>query len=148
MLPLPLLLLAAAAADAPETLFACSFGTRRVEVVRAGERLTYRFGRADRAELELGGDPASGTVFYHRTLYARGEDQTLRFVNGRHSYVVFNAFQTPDYRQEGAVDQSGLLVLRGGRVVRRLNCRSGGEFLEHPLFERLPQDAENRVPRQ
>ncbi|HKR24219.1 MAG TPA: hypothetical protein VJS15_03090 [Allosphingosinicella sp.] len=137
---------AGATADAPETVFACSFGTRRVEVVREGARLTYRFGRPGRPELVLTGDAASGTLFYHRTLYARGEDQTLRFTSGDHSYVIFNGWSAPNRYLEGARDYSGLLVLRGGRVIRRLNCREGGDFLEHPLFFTLPQDEENRVP--
>lgn len=95
----------------------------------------------------LRGDAASGEVRYHRTLYPHGEDQTLRFINGNYSYVIFNAFQTPDYRQEGAIDQSGLLVLRNGRRVARMNCRSGGKFIEHAIFDALPRDDENLVPR-
>ena len=138
----------APAAEAPETVFACSFGTRQVEVVREGSRLTYRFGRPGRPELALAGDAASGTLFYHRTLYARGEDQTLRFTSGNFSYVIFNGWSAPNLYLEGARDYSGLLVLRGGRVVRRMNCREGGDFLEHPLFFTLPQDEENRVPEQ
>jgi hypothetical protein len=140
-----LLLLSAMLAAEPETpgtIFQCSFGAAQVEIVRDGGALTYRYGRPGRWEMVLGGN-----VFYHRTLYAHGEDQTLRFSNGAYSYVVFNAFQTPDYRQEGAVDFSGLLVLRNGRVIRRMNCRTGGEFYENPLFEQLPQDAENLAPR-
>ena len=37
-----------AAADPAETVFACSFGARQVEVMREGARLTYQFedGRA------------------------------------------------------------------------------------------------------
>lgn len=142
-----LALAALAAAEAPETVFACMFGARQVEVVRDGTRLTYRFGRPGRAsELVLTGDAASGNLFYHRTLYARGEDQTLRFSNGAHSYVIFNAWSAPNHDGEGARDYSGLLVLQGGRVIRRLNCREGGNFLENPLFFILPQDTENRVP--
>lgn len=136
----------AAAPDAPETVFTCSFGARQVEVVREGARLTYRFGRPGRPELVLTGDAASGTLFYHRTLYARGEDQTLRFTSGDFSYVIFNAWSAPNRYLEGARDYSGLLVLRSGRVIRRLNCREGGDFLENHLFFTLPQDAENRVP--
>ena len=136
----------AAFAAAPETLFACSFGTRQVEIVRDGELFRYRFGAPGRTELELSGDAAGGTVFYHRTLYARGEDQTLRFANGGYSYVIFNGWSAPDHALRGARDYSGLLVLRGGRVIRRLDCREGGDFLEHPSFETLPQDPENRVP--
>lgn len=136
----------AAAADAPETVFACSFGARRVEVVRDGGRLTYRFGRPGRPELVLAGDAASGTLFYHRTLYARGEDQTLRFTSGDFSYVIFSGWSAPNRYLEGARDDAGLLVLRGGRVIRRMNCREGGDFLENPLFFTLPRDADNLVP--
>lgn len=136
----------AAAADAPETVFACSFGTRQVEVVREGGRLTYRFGRPGRPELVLAGDAGSGTIFYHRTLYARGEDQSLRFTSGAFSYLIFSGWSAPNLYLEGARDYSGLLVLRGGRVVRRMNCREGGDFTENPLFFTLPQDAENLVP--
>lgn len=135
-----------AAAGGPETVFACSFGARQVEVVREGERLTYRFGRPGRPELVLTGDAASGTIFYHRTLYARGEDQTLRFTSGDFSYVIFNGWSAPNLYLEGARDYSGLLVLRRGRAIRRMNCREGGDFLENPLFFTLPQDADNRVP--
>jgi hypothetical protein len=137
----------AQAAEAQERIFQCSFGARQAEVVRDGAALTYRFGRPGRPEIVLSGNAASGNVHYHRTLYAHGEDQSLRFQGGAYSYLIFNAFQTPDYRQEGAIDQSGLLVLRNGRRIARMNCRSGGEFVEHPIFDGLPRDEENLVPR-
>jgi hypothetical protein len=130
-----------------EQIFQCAFGAKQVEVVRDGTTLTYRFGRLGRPELVISGDAASGNIHYHRTLYPHGEDQTLRFTRGIHSYVIFNAFQTPDYRQEGARDDSGLLVLRNGRRIARLNCRGGGDFIEFPIFEALPQDEVNLVPR-
>jgi hypothetical protein len=134
-------------AEAPETVFACSFGAGQVEIVREGARLTYRFGRRGRApDLILTGDAASGNLFYHRTLYPRGEDQTLRFRRGAHSYVIFNAWAAPNHDGEGSLDHSGLLVLRGGRLIRRMNCRSGGDFIENPLFFALPQDSEDLVP--
>lgn len=141
------LALSAQASQVPEQIFQCSLGTRQVEVVRAGPTLTYRFGRPGRPELEITGTAAGGNVHYHRTLYPHGEDQTLRFTRGAYSYVVFNAFQTPDYRQEGARDDSGVLVLRNGRRIRRMNCRSGGDFIERDIFDTLPPDEENRVPR-
>lgn len=135
-------------AEPPETVFVCSFGARAVEIVREGGRLTYSFGRRGRRpEMVLTGDAASGTVSYHRTIYARAEDQTLRFRGGAYAYVIFNAWAAPNYGGEGARDHSGLLVLRNGRVIRRLNCREGGDFRENPLFLTLPQDAENLVPR-
>lgn len=135
-----------ATAGVPESVFACSFGARQVEIVREGERLTYRFGRPGRPELVLAGDAASGTIFYHRTLYARGEDQTLRFTSGDFSYVIFNGWSAPNRYLEGARDYSGLLVLRAGRVIRLLNCREGEDFLKNPLFFTMPQDADNLVP--
>ena len=138
---------AAQAAEPPEQIFSCSFGALQVEVVRDGSVLTYRFGRPGRPEMVLSGSAASGNLHYHRTLYPRGEDQTLRFTRGAWSYVIFNAFQTPDYRIEGARDDSGLLVLRHGRRIARMNCRSGGDFIERDIFDTLPQDEENLVPR-
>jgi hypothetical protein len=143
----PFLLLAALAAEAPEPIFACSFGARQVEIVRDGQTLTYRFGRPGRPELVLTGGAARGNLFYHRTLYPRGEAQSLRFVRGATSYAVFNIFQTPDYREEGAIDESGLVVLRRGRAIRRLTCRGGGDLIENPLFEQLPRDEEDPIPR-
>jgi hypothetical protein len=138
---------AAQAAEAPQRIFQCSFGARQVEVVRDGATLIYRFGRPGRQELVISGSAASGNVHYHRTLYPHGEDQTLRFQSGAHSYVIFNAFQTPDYREEGARDDSGLLVLRNGRRVARMNCRDEAELIEYPIFDGLPRDEEDLVPR-
>jgi hypothetical protein len=143
---LPILLLVASVQVQAEELFRCSFGAREARVTEDGERLTYRFGRPGRPELILTGDAASGTLFYHRTLYARGEDQTLRFTNGDFSYVIFNGWSAPNRYLEGARDFSGLLVLRRGRVIRRMNCREGGDFIERPIFFTLPQDEMNRVP--
>jgi hypothetical protein len=138
---------AAAAPIAAEQIFACGFsGGREVAVTRDEGRLTYRFGRRGVTEMVLTGDQASGNVFYHRTMYAHAEDQTLRFSNGAVSYVVFGIWSAPNYQGEGGGEWTGLLVLRDGRAVARLNCRTGGELTEHPIFFTLPQDAENRVP--
>ena len=144
---LALALLLAQTADAPEQIFACSFGARQVEVIREGATLVYLYGRRGRPVLVLRGSAVNGLVRYHSTLYPHGEDQTLRFLNGRYSYVIYNAFQTPDYRQEGAIDQSGLIVLRDGHRIARMDCRSGGDFIEREIFDHLPRDEENRVPR-
>jgi len=141
------LMLPAQADPDHERIFQCGFGARQVEVVRDGAMLTYRFGRPGRPELVISGNAASGNVHYHRTLYARGEDQTLRFQSDNHGYVIFNAFLAPDYRQEDSLDQSGLLVLRNGRRIARMNCRSGGEFTEHAIFDGLPRDEADLVPR-
>jgi hypothetical protein len=146
LLSLALALSAQADAD-HEQIFQCGFGARQVEVVRDGAALTYRFGRPGRPELEISATAAGGNIHYHRTLYPHGEAQSLRFTRGFYAYVVFNVFQTPGYYQDDAIDQSGLLVLRNRRRIARMNCRSGGEFIEHPIFDGLPRDEENPVPR-
>lgn len=140
--------LATAQAQEPisERLFLCSFGARSVQIVRDGALLTYVYGPPDRPELVLTADAASGTLFYHRTLYVRGQEQSLRFTNGSYAYLVYNAWSAPDHSERGARDDSGLLVLHHGRVIRRLRCREGGDFPERPIFRTLPRDAENRVP--
>lgn len=60
--------------------------------------------------------------------------------------MIFNGGSAPSHDLQGARDFSGLLILRGGRLIRRMNCRERGDFLENPLFFTLPQDAENRAP--
>jgi hypothetical protein len=147
---LPVLALAMAApAGAAETLFECSFGATRVSVTLEGERLTYRYGRPNRAELVLSGDRSSNNVFYHRQIYARAEDQTLRFTNGAYSYLIYARWQAPSQYQGGTTPEraaGGLLVLRDGALVRHMRCRSGGDMREWPVFVTLPEDPENLTP--
>jgi hypothetical protein len=45
------------------------------------------------------------------------------------------------------MDRSGLLVMRKGRRIARTDCRSGGDLTEHAIFDGLPQDEEDPVPR-
>jgi len=110
--------------------------------------LTYRFGPPGKPEITLTGSPAGG-VFYHRELFARGEHQTLRFVNGAWSYVVFNSWWAPSTLSNGKTDAeydvSGLLILKDGKLVRRINCK-GGDLVEWPIFKRLQQDAADLTP--
>jgi hypothetical protein len=127
-----------AAQAAPETLFACAIGRKRVEISQQGGRLTYRFGRPGRPELLL--DAAAGDVRHYYNLYPRGEDRHLRFASGRHGYVVYNIFNAPNHDGNGAVDQAGVLVLDGEKVIARLRCRDGGQFAAGYGYDALPQD--------
>ncbi|WP_218667963.1 hypothetical protein, partial [Sphingopyxis sp. KK2] len=111
------LLLALAMAAAPEPVFDCAIGGKRLTVTQQDGALVYRYGTATKAELRLVADAAGGKLFYHRTLYPRGEDQTLRFVNGDHSYVVYAHWSAPSIgmTEEGGspeVAYGGLIVLR------------------------------------
>lgn len=148
-----LLLLAAAAADGADpvpapgigTVFSCDTGTRRISVVHDGRALVYRFGTARKEELRLALAPGSGRVFYHNSLYPRGEDQTLRFVNGRYSYVVYSHWTAPSGGVSPEIFYGGVLVVDGERTIATHRCRRGGDMREWPVFKRLPRDEINRT---
>lgn len=131
------------------TLFACSAGVDRVTVTKVGKRLTYTFKHQGQTELTITGDAQSGAVFYRRTTFPHAEHQQLRFRRGAFSYVIFNRWAAPDYDQRGAEDFSGLLVLRGRHLLRRIDCKRGGEFIDGPDFfdwDSLPSDPEDLIP--
>lgn len=146
------LLLALALVAAPEPVFDCAIGNRRLTVTRQGKALVYRYGTERKAELRLVADAASGRLFYHRTLYARGEDQTLRFVNGDYSYVVYAHWTAPargltEETGSPEVAYGGLIILRDGKPISSRRCNAeGGDMREWPIFKTLPVDEENRVP--
>ena len=140
----------ASSASAPQTVFTCRAGTRRIAVTLSGDRLTYSFGPPGRPEISLTVDPQGG-VSYHRTMYSRGEDQTLRFVSGQWSYVLFNRWQAPQRLSNDRItpeyNVSGVLVMKQGKLVRRIGCNKGnGNLTEWPIFKLLKQDEENLTP--
>ena len=145
------LLLAVALATAPEPIFACSFGAKRLTVTQQGDALVYRYGTKAKAELRILADAPSDRVFYHRTLYARAEDQTLRFVSGEYNYVIYAHWSAPSLglTEESSMGESfygGLTVLRGEEELSSRRCRSGGDMREWPIFKTLPQDETNMTP--
>ena len=149
MISLLLPFLLAAPAAEPANRFACTAGRKRVEIIQSGDRLIYRYGPPGRPEITLTGGPDGG-VFYHVQLYNRGEDQTLRFTSGTWDYVVFNRWQAPTELSTGKVDPeynvSGLLVMKDGKLVRRIKCTDTTDLREWPIFKRLPVDEDNLTP--
>jgi hypothetical protein len=140
----------ASSTPAPQAVFTCRAGGKRIAVILRDDRLTYSFGPPDRPEISLTGDAQSG-VFYHRTMYSRGEDQTLRFVSGPWNYVLFNRWQAPEQLSNGGIapehNVSGVLVMKDGKLVRRIDCNKGsGNLTEWPIFKLLKQDEENLTP--
>ena len=131
---------------ATDTLLSCSTGTKRIEVTSDGTTLTYRFGKPGKPEITLTGSASSGTVFYHRELCARGENQSLRFVSGEYSYAVFASWSAPS---GGGAEyaRAGVIVLQGEREVGRAICKPSGDMREWPIFETLPKDEQNWTPR-
>ena len=144
-------LLALALAATPEPVFACSFGAKQLTVTQQGDALVYRYGTKARTELSIVADAPSNRVFYHRTLYARAEDQTLRFVSGAYNYVVYAHWSAPslattEESSTGEFYYGGLTVLRGETELTSRRCRSGGDMREWPIFKTLPQDETNLTP--
>jgi hypothetical protein len=140
----------ASGTPAPQTVFICRAGGKRIAVTLRGDRLIYSFGSLGRPEINLTGSPQGG-VFYHRTMYSRGEDQTLRFVSGQWNYVLFNRWQAPQQlsgeRIEPEYNVSGVLVMKDGKLVRRIDCNKGsGNLTEWPIFKQLKLDEENVTP--
>lgn len=140
-----LLLLAAAAVAPPpakpETIFECSFGKKHATVTYNGTALTYRYGPRGKPELTIDATPASNTIFYHRTLYPRGEDQILRFVKGEYSYSIFAHWEAPmQYMTTTTPEtiEAELSVYRNDQVISTRPCKSGGDMREHPVFKLLP----------
>ncbi len=131
-------------------VFECSFGAKELRITQEKGALVYRYGTKTGTELRIVADAKSGRVFYHRTLYPRGEDQTLRFVNGDYSYVVFAHWTAPpsaDIEFEiPAAQYGGLIVMRGDDVLSTRVCKEGGDMVEWPIFKTLPSDAENLTP--
>lgn len=140
----------ASGTPAPQTVFTCRAGGKRIAVTLRGDRLIYSFGSLGRPEINLTGSPQGG-VFYHRTMYSRGEDQTLRFVSGQWNYILFNRWQAPQQlsgeRIEPEYNVSGVLVMKDGKLVRRIDCNKGsGNLTEWPIFKQLKLDEENVTP--
>ena len=145
------ILLALALAATPEPVFACSFGAKQLTVTQQGDALVYRYGTKARTELSIVANAPSNRVFYHRTLYARAEDQTLRFVSGAYNYVVYAHWSAPsmgttEESSTGEFYYGGLTVLRGEIELTSRRCRSGGDMREWPIFKTLPQDETNLTP--
>ena len=148
MKKLAFLAVAACAAAAPstayaqraETMFNCALTNgKTVRVTAQGDRLTYRYGTARRAELTLTGTPASRNVFYFGERYFNILHQ-IRFVSGRHSYIVYSL---PGSERADARGSFGVTVLRDGRKISDTQCRRETEFQAgFELFERLPRDEE------
>ena len=129
-----------------ETIFQCRIGTRQATVTLENDRLTYRYGRPGRPEISIAGGPASGNISYHRTLFARGEHQVLRFRSGGHSYLVGANWAAPSPGGSEYVE-GRVVVMRGEAILRELRCRRGeGDMREYPVFRRLPQEPDNPLP--
>lgn len=139
-LPLALMAIAFPSASYAETVFECALTNgRTVGVTSEGDRLTYRYGTAQRAELTLTGSPSTGSVSHLSERYFNILHQ-LRFRNGRYSYIVYSL---PGSERADARGSFGVSVLRDGNRIGDTQCRRETEFQSgFDLFQALPQDDE------
>ena len=105
-----------------QMLYNCPFTDGRVLSVCVGDDIAYRFGELDDPELELIRDPAAQGVHYGvNRRRGEGRQSQVRFENGAYDYVVYSSQAGHRGRERGDGD-SGVVVLRGGEVVHRLEC--------------------------
>lgn len=132
---------AAAAAPAPPVLFSCSFGAKQVVITGTTDLVSYRFGPRRKPELTFSAEPSSGRVFSRHELYPRAVNNQLRMTNGDFNYVVYSRAYFGNAAHEGADEYSGLLVLRGAKLLANMRCKSGDGFSDVDL-DTLPKDAD------
>ncbi len=129
-----------ASAQAGETVFRCTLTNgKTVSVTTLGDRLTYRYGTPQRAELTINGTPRTGNVHYMQQRYASIQSQ-MRFSNGDYHYIV-HSMGASQVAQSNAI--SGLVVMRGNRRIADHSCRSFREFDGgFDIRQELPEDSE------
>lgn len=123
-----------------ETVFSCTLhGGNTVTITARGDRLTYRYGTARRAELTLSGTPETGNLLLLQQRYA-GPQRQIRFINGEYSYIVH--YIGADPRLANSI--SGLVVMRGTRRISDRLCTHYREFeAGWDIIHRLPEDSES-----
>ena len=128
----------AAPGIAPSTiLFECHVGGKNVRITSAGDRLTYRYGTTDEAELTLRETATGGNVFYMAQRYA-GMQHQLRFASGGTSYIVF---ASEGNAHVGANSSSGLAVMRGTDRILDKPCTHYSDFSADFDYSTLPEDS-------
>ena len=102
------------------TLYNCPFADGRVLSVCSGDDIAYRFGDLDDPELELIRDPGADGVHYGiNRRRGEGRQSQIRFENGNFDYIVYSS---QSGRRGGDDGASGVVVLREGEVIHRLEC--------------------------
>jgi hypothetical protein len=131
---------APAMAQGGHTLFSCTLGNgKTVSVTARGDSFTYRYGTPRRAELVLHAAPRSHTGFFLTQRYYAIATQ-VRFTSGDISYIVNSI---PSSSVADAQGTSGVMVLRGRRVVADLTCRHLTELGDWEILGRLPRDSDD-----
>lgn len=117
----------------------CPFGDGRVVSVCIGDETSYRFGPLGAPELDITVPPDQGGVW--RVDGRDGGPSTyFRFERGEYDYVVYSGRSG-----EPQVERSGVVVLRDGELIRRLECPVASTQTEIPVTMipgYIPRDAD------
>lgn len=121
--------------DASQTLcrqderafYNCPFGDGRVVSVCIGDETSYRFGPLGDPELDITVAPGQDGV---RRINGRdgGPSTYFRFERGEYNYVVYSGRSG-----DPQVERSGVVVLRDGEVIQRLQCPVTSTQTEIPV---------------
>jgi len=125
------------------SVFSCELNGTTAQVMAEGEQLTFVMG-----DLSIKANPDNDNIAYYHEMWMHAEDKQLRFRQGDDSYVLFNRWASPNYEGEGALDYSGLLILKGYDQIDLQFCLNSSEFSPDYDFTTLPNDGENIIPEQ
>ncbi len=103
-----------------ETVLAsCRIRRKMVSVCGRDHRAIYRYGRPDRIEL------VANRLHYAEQMFFGGSEFQIVSTQGAYRYVVYDSATKLGWDREGhnpSVFSSGLMVLRNGRHLSRVEC--------------------------
>ena len=126
-------------------LYNCPFEDGRVASFCAGETYAYRYGPLGRPELEITRAPGQAGIWQGGVVGQGGGQQThVRFQNEGYDYVVFSGYDGRLADNPGR-EYSGVVVMRNGEEVRRLDCPVTSHQTETPS-SMIPNDIPAEEP--
>ena len=123
---------------ATRRLFTCKVGAHTVSVTDDGGQLAYRYGPPGKVEMSIFAQAKSGTVLQMEQRFA-GMEYQLRFKNGEVSYIVYSS---EGNGRVGAAAVSGLVVMKGGKVLSDKSCSPYADLILPPASEGVAQDSD------
>lgn len=127
-----------AGANAATPLFTCRIGSHTASVTDTGGQLAYHYGTAGKTEMSIVATAKSGNVLQLEQRFA-GMEYQLRFKNGAYSYIVYSS---EGNGRSGAAAVSGLVVMKGTKVLADKTCSPYADLTLPPPSEGIPQDSD------
>lgn len=125
-------------------VFSCHVKRKLVSLCRKGgepKRMAYRFGSIDKVKLTYA--DSSRNSFYQHTVPMYGGGMTyVGFFIGDYEYRIYSSVTRTD-AGEGEetipVFEDGIIILRGGKEIKKLVCDDGGEGFRESI-DWLPRE--------